>query len=71
MKKQIVEHLLKAEQITFDEALELMDREQVAQPYIVQPYIAPHPYTYPSWPYPNITCGTFTAPHNPNIQTIK
>lgn len=64
MKKEIVERLLKAKHINFDEALELMDKDTMLQPYIApqhpQPYIAPqhpHPYIYPNWPYPNIICS--------------
>lgn len=56
MKKQIVERLLKDGHISFDEALELMDKQEM-QTIIVQPgtWTAPdwQPYIQPQYPSPN------------------
>lgn len=61
MKKQIVERLLKDGHINFDEALELMDKQEM-QTVIVRewqplPYVQPqYPNLNPWWVHPQITC---------------
>lgn len=65
MKKEIVARLLKAEHITFDEALELMatEKEAVSYPWIypnypTYPYYFQNPVTNPPFTYTSGYCET-------------
>ncbi len=69
MKKEIVARLLKAEHITFDEALELMDKQGAVIQQPLQPYSPPiNPYQGTGspywWQFPTITCSGLTVGEN-------
>ncbi len=50
MKKEIIERLLKAEQITFDEAILLLEREVVRETTIItQPHVPYAPVNPAPW----------------------